>query len=236
MMYQALAHFYDALVKDDEATKDWVEFIKKHIQGTKIMELACGSGEITLALAAEGFHIEASDLSAEMIAMAKQKANSERIVWKVQDMCKLKIEGTFDAVLCLCDSFNYILDESNIQKMFQTIYNGLSDNGTYIMDMHSLDRLEEFEEEFFEDGQIDGNGYQWTINSEDDRIYQNFAFYDKQGNCTLEQHVQRVYDPKLIEKWLCDCGFNVEIYTDFITEGIAPGEKYFYVCKKGSNL
>lgn len=233
MMYQTLAHFYDALVKDDEATKDWVDFIKRHMYGTSIMELACGSGEITIALAKAGYEISASDLSEEMIFMAKQKANSERIHWCVQDMNSLTISKKVDTVLCLCDSFNYIVEDTNIQTMFQTIYDGLHDQGVYIMDMHSLDRLLEFQEEFFEDGQIDGKGYQWTINSDEDRIYQNFAFYDEHGNCTLEQHIQRVYDPLLIEEWLIRCGFVVEIYTDFTISGIAPGEKYFYVCKKG---
>ena len=48
MMYELLAHVYDALVKDDEATACWVELIKAHIRGTELLELACGSGEITM--------------------------------------------------------------------------------------------------------------------------------------------------------------------------------------------
>lgn len=44
MMYELLAHVYDALVKDDEATACWVELIKAHIRGTELLELACGSG------------------------------------------------------------------------------------------------------------------------------------------------------------------------------------------------
>ena len=51
MMYELLAHVYDALVKDDEATACWVELVKAHIRGTELLELACGSGEITIALA-----------------------------------------------------------------------------------------------------------------------------------------------------------------------------------------
>ena len=43
MMYELLAHVYDALVKDDEATQEWVSLIKKHIKGKELLELACGS-------------------------------------------------------------------------------------------------------------------------------------------------------------------------------------------------
>ena len=50
MMYQILARFYDALVQDEEATNAWVSFIQRHIQGKRVLELACGSGEITIAL------------------------------------------------------------------------------------------------------------------------------------------------------------------------------------------
>ena len=38
MMYELLAHVYDALVKDDEATACWVELIKAHIRGTELRE------------------------------------------------------------------------------------------------------------------------------------------------------------------------------------------------------
>ena len=72
-MYQILARFYDALVKDDEATKDWVDFIEDHASFHSVLEYACGSGEITLALARKGYDVKAGDLSSEMIEMAKKK-------------------------------------------------------------------------------------------------------------------------------------------------------------------
>ncbi|MFR5080272.1 MAG: methyltransferase domain-containing protein [[Clostridium] innocuum] len=78
MMYELLAHVYDALVKDDEATACWVELIKAHIRGTELLELACGSGEITIALAQEGYHVAASDLSAAMIEEARRSAAVSR--------------------------------------------------------------------------------------------------------------------------------------------------------------
>lgn len=232
MMYQTLAHFYDALVQDEEATQAWVEFIKQHSQGNEILEVACGSGEITIALAKQGFHMDASDLSNDMLEVAKQKQGAHAIHWFQQDMRYLTSDKQYDTILCLCDSFNYILEEQEVQDMFNKIHDTLKVHGTYIMDMHSLDRLSEFEEEFFEDGQIDGKGYQWTINRVDDCIYQNFAFYESDGSCILEQHVQRVYDPNRIKDMLETSGFHVSIYTDFTISGIAPGEKYFYVCKK----
>lgn len=233
MMYKVLAGFYDALVKDDDATKLWVDFIKKYLHKKEVLELACGSGEITIALAYEGYEITATDLSKDMIKTAEMKAGSDKVKWNVMDMRNITFDKQFDGILCLCDSFNYLLNDEDVKNTITQVYKCLKEDGVFIMDMHSLDRIEEFKNEFFEDGMINGCGYQWTINTYEDKIYQNFAFYDHDGNATLEQHIQRVYDPTFIQNQLQLAGFEVKIYTDFVLEGIQHGEKYFYVCKKG---
>lgn len=236
MMYELLAHVYDALVKDDEATACWVELIKAHIRGTELLELACGSGEITIALAQEGYHVDASDLSAAMIEEAKKKDGSEQVSWSVMDMCDLYTDKSYDGILCLCDSFNYLLKDEQVRALFQGAYRHLRDNGVFLVDMHSMDRLEEFAEEYNEAGHVKDLEYQWTIASEDDRIYQNFAFYDSEGRVTLEQHEQRVYEPAWILAELKNAGFQVEVYTDFTQAGICEGEKQFYICRKAGGI
>lgn len=232
MMYEALAHFYDALVQDDEATAAWVNLIESRIPKGNIMELACGSGEITIALANAGYHVNASDISGDMIAEAKKKEGSELVTWSTMDMCAFTDTSIYDGILCLCDSFNYLLEEAQVRALFTQVYEHLHDGGCFIMDMHSQDRLLEFQEEYNEAGRIDRQEYQWTIYSEEDCIYQNFAFYDEEGRVTLEQHIQRCYDPLYIEQVLKETGFEVEILTDFTTSGICEGEKQFYICKK----
>ncbi len=231
MMYEVLASYYDALVKDEEATDAWVNLIMANVKGNTILEAACGSGEITIALAKHGYQITAFDLSEQMIAQAKKKEGSELVNWQVGDMRALP-EGRYDAILCLCDSFNYLLTKEEVRHFFAQCFDRLTDEGTLIVDMHSMDRLKEFEEEYNETGCIDGEDYQWTIESEDDRIYQSFAFYDADGKMQLEQHVQRVYDPAWILQELTNCHFDVVIKTDFDRNGIVEGEKQFYICRR----
>lgn len=233
LMYHTLAPYYDALVKDDEATKAWVDLIQKHCKGKEVCEVACGSGEITIALAKAGYHVDASDLSEDMIKQAKAKKGSEAVHWSVMNMCDMKEIQVYDGIFCLCDSFNYLLKEEQIISMFQNMYHALKPNGVYLFDMHSLDRLEEFEEEYCEAGRIHDVAYEWTIQSIDDCIYQNFAFYiEEEGNPVLEQHIQRVYDPIWVKEQLEQIGFQVEIITDFVHEGIVSGEKQFYICRR----
>lgn len=236
MMYEKLAQFYDALVKDEEATKAWVDLIETYLPKGKIMELACGSGEITIALAKDGYEVHASDLSADMIQQAKAKQNSELVEWKVMDMCNFTDVDLYDGILCLCDSFNYVLKEKDVEKLLHGVYEHLKEEGILIVDMHSMDRLEEFKEEYNEAGRINGHEYQWTIQTIEDCIYQNFAFYDEDGRNVLEQHIQKVYKPEWVLEKLEKIGFQVEVFTDFIYPGICAGEKQFYICRKGAKV
>lgn len=233
-MYHALAAHYDSLVKDDEATQAWVDLIERSADFKHVVECACGSGEITLALARKGYTIEASDLSEDMINQAKQKPDADKVDWSVQNMIDLKIKATPELMLCLCDSLNYILEDEQIIHLLQQAYELLSEQGTFIFDVHSLDRLDEFKEEFLEEGCLDGTNYEWSIQSDDDLIYQNFVFYDEAANAHYEQHIQRVYDPLWLKAEAEKCGFTVNIVTDFIHDGITEGEKYFYILKKGA--
>ena len=84
MMYNTLARYYDALVKDDEATKAYVDWIESFHPGKKMLELACGSGEITERLARVGHRLDALDLSADMVEQAKQKDPERLIGFSVQ--------------------------------------------------------------------------------------------------------------------------------------------------------
>lgn len=230
-MYQELAKFYDALVADDEATQDWVNFIESHASFNTVLEFACGSGEITLALAKKGYKVKASDLSSDMVEQAKNKENAHLVEFSVHNMIE-PLNEQVDLVLCLCDSMNYVIEEKDFIQVIQNAYNNLNDKGTFIFDVHSLDRLEEFENEFYEEGVIDNCGYEWSIETQHDHIYQNFVFFDEGAHPTFEQHIQRVYDPYKIKEWCENIGFRVEMYTDFRHEGICAGEKYFYVCRR----
>ncbi len=231
MIYNTLAHYYDGLVKDEEATQAWVNLIQKHITKKDMMELACGSGEITLALAQLGYRIDASDLSAEMIQEAKQKEHASLVHFYTMDMLDFHSDKKYDSVICLCDSINYITKETSLANLFASIHATLKEDGVFLFDTHSLDRLVEFEEEFYEEGEVNGQQYTWSIMSQDDLIYHNFLFYDDNGVATQEQHTQRVYDPSLLAALLAPY-FTFEIVTDFEEEGICEGEKYFYICRR----
>lgn len=231
MIYNVLAKYYDGLVKDEEATQAWVTLIEKHIHHKQLLELACGSGEITLKLAEHGYKIDASDLSSAMIEEASKKAGADQVHFFVMDMLAYHVDKTYDGVICLCDSINYLLQEEDLSALFKNVYDSLNEHGVFIFDTHAMDRLAEFKEEFYEEGRIDGHEYTWSIISDAPYIYHNFLFYDEEARMFQEQHTQRVYEPSLLEKLLTPY-FTFSVVTDFTNEGICEGEKYFYICKK----
>ncbi|UNT93393.1 bifunctional 2-polyprenyl-6-hydroxyphenol methylase/3-demethylubiquinol 3-O-methyltransferase UbiG [Allobaculum sp. Allo2] len=79
-IYETLGRYYDALVKDDQAADQWVDWIESFHPGKTVLEPACGSGEITERLAKQ-HDVTALDLSQNMIDAAKAKPGSENITF-----------------------------------------------------------------------------------------------------------------------------------------------------------
>ena len=152
MFYDAIAPYYDLLVGDEDARRRWVSFTLAHASGNCLLDLACGSGDVTIALSQYFEEVRGCDLSAEMIKRAKAKPHAERVKFFVEDMGELKDQNQYDVITCYCDSLNYITHEEKIIHLFQRVYQALTEHGTFLFDVHSLDRLTEFEEEFIEEG------------------------------------------------------------------------------------
>ncbi len=231
MIYDKLAQYYDALVKDESASKLWCDFTVDKISGDKILELACGSAEISHMLANRGYKIIASDISESMLSVASEKSSNDNISFKCVDMCDFDLNEKFDAIICYCDSINYLSDINAVKKMFECCFNNLKVNGKLMFDMHTPDRLIEFVDPFVEEGVIDNTNYQWTITSLADEVHHHFAFWEN-GEFYEEFHIQKVFDLENIVQILNELNFKVEIYTDFDQKGINEGEKYFIVGEK----
>lgn len=77
MSYENFAVLYDELMRDVPYDQ-WIDYVKKQkesfgISGNKYLDLACGTGEVALRMAKEGFSVTGVDLSAEMLTVAKEK-------------------------------------------------------------------------------------------------------------------------------------------------------------------
>lgn len=145
--YSNFAYVYDRLMEDVDY-KGWVEYIEALFQHLKlrpkrILELACGTGNITIPLSKKGYDILGADISPDMLMVASHKAAEagEKIVFIERDMRELELRGGYDCVLCLCDGINYITEDEGLYKVFRSAYQSLGQDGAFIFDVSTHYKL-----------------------------------------------------------------------------------------------
>ena len=166
MAYGEFAKIYDELINEDINYNEMVDFILKvcnenNIKFNDYLDIACGTGNITVRLAKHFKDIYGVDLSEDMLREAFDKLKSERIKGKIicQDMTELSLNRKFDLITSVLDSTNYITDNEGLKKYFKGVYDHLKDDGIFIFDINSYYKLSEIlgnniytysEEEVFE--------------------------------------------------------------------------------------
>ena len=87
-----------------------------------MLDLGCGTGKLTRLLAKAGFDMIGVDNAEEMLEIAREAGyedeNVPDILYLLQDMREFELYGTVRAVVSICDSMNYILEEED-SKSFQ---------------------------------------------------------------------------------------------------------------------
>jgi len=211
--YEILSFYYDYLLQDEDSLVLWLKYIEEKEFNT-CLELASGSGVMAGILERKGYKVIASDLSNEM---KKVSINNFKGDYRIINMTDYDLDEKFDLILCICDSINY-LNEYELSKFFSCCKKHLNPNGRLIFDMHNTKRINEFKDEYVEEGKLpDGNFYQWTISSDsiEKTIHEHFTFYVN-GDMIQEHHTQNVFEPSLIERKMYDAGYKVRIIEDFV--------------------
>lgn len=139
--YTVLAQLYDVLMADVDYVM-WADFIDEIIQThhpdpVEILEMACGTGAISLSLAElECYQLTATDRSEAMVKIARQKAIAQNADIQLQtlDFLDIQINKKFDVIFSVFDSVNYLHSEKEILKMLQESWRILNNGGLLIFD------------------------------------------------------------------------------------------------------
>ncbi len=226
--YTAFSEIYDSLMKKDldyQKIADYIEniFTLHGKNPDMVVELASGTGNLTIPLSERGYDMIGIDKSEDMLSIARQKAagNSE-ILFLNQDMTKLDLYGTADAFLCMIDGINYCLNQNAVYKMIEKIKRCfLNPGGIVIFDISSEYKLSEIigdntfihdEEDVFYSWE---NKYHKKLKISD--MYLNF-FVKEKGRYKRfsEHHLQKVYSAETLKAMFLKAGFNkVTLYSDF---------------------
>ncbi|KAB3529826.1 class I SAM-dependent DNA methyltransferase [Alkaliphilus serpentinus] len=241
--YAEFAYLYDRLMEEVDY-RHWCSFIEELLPNIKksqvILELACGTGNLTLALAERGYKIIGVDISEDMLAVAKDKLfgfGYDDILLIQQDIVNLEINGFFDNILCACDGINYIIDTNDLIKMFKKVKNHLSEGGTFLFDISSLYKLKNTIGNNTFGENLGDLCYLWENYFDDENmlVEMDIAFFMQEGSLYRkyeEQHIQRAYSEKEIMEALKLAGFNkVIVYGDFKKKPPTnESERLFFMC------
>ena len=147
-MYDDFALVYDRFM-DETPYEEWCQFVVGRLKQDQItdgilLDLGCGTGSMTELLAKQGYDMIGVDLSDSMldIAMEKRAQSGHNILYLQQDMREFELYGTVRAVICLCDSLNYLLEEDDLLTTFKLVNNYLDPNGLFIFDFNTVYKYE----------------------------------------------------------------------------------------------
>lgn len=143
-MYEDFAEVYDRFM-DETPYGEWADFVEETLKGAGIrdglvLDLGCGTGSVTELLAKKGYDMIGVDLSDRMldIAMEKRAASGLDILYLQQDMREFELYGTVRAVISLCDSVNYLLEEEELLETFRLVNNYLDPDGLFLFDFNTV--------------------------------------------------------------------------------------------------
>lgn len=243
--YSVFAQYYDEIMAD-VPYNDWVNYLEQILDEISfkpqtVLDLACGTGNISLRLARRGYQVQGIDGSGDMIEIARKKAMAEHLMisFKEGDFRTFELVESVDLVVSLYDSFNYLLTEDDLLQAFRQVYNAVRSGGYFIFDLNTILRLRSIEEG---NSMVEGEGYYcfWRdiVEPEGPFWKVELTFFEEAPDGSLhkdnEVHIERGYSIDRIEELLTEVGFRVEkIYQAFtLKPGSEESERIYLVCGK----
>ena len=237
--YHALAVSYDRLTNDVDY-RQTVEFYKQILDREEChprtaVDLACGTGSVTLLLAQEGLRITGVDLSEEMLCVAQQKTQEldNPPLFVCQDLSRLWLPRGVDLAVCALDSLDYILDPEDCAEAIRRVYRVLNPGGIFIFDVNTPEKLRAMDGQAFLDEDDDVYCvWRGSFDEETNICSYGMDLFQRRGDIwhrSFEEHCEYAYSQVQLSGFLKAAGFqNIRIYADRRFEAPQPGEQRIY--------
>lgn len=141
--YGDFAYYYDLLTEnvDYESRCEYIcNLLAENGVGKGILlDLACGTGTMSLLLSDKGYDVIGVDASEDMLSVAQEKKmeSGKDIMFLCQRMEELDLFGTINAAVCTLDSINHITDEKMVQKVISKVSLFMEDKGLFLFDVNT---------------------------------------------------------------------------------------------------
>lgn len=212
-----------------------------------ILDLGCGTGVLTELLARRGFTMIGIDNAQEMlqIAIEKRDASGLDILYLLQDMRAFELYGTVGAVVSVCDSLNYLLEEEDVVQTFRLVNNYLYPQGIFVFDFNTVYKYatvigDTTIAENREDCSFIWDNYyheEEQINEYDLTVFVKEAVQDgTEIYCKFQEtHYQRGYRLEQMKEYIQQAGLQFLEAVDADTHGAVSdsSERIYVVARKG---
>ena len=246
MAYEYLAGCYDRFTADVDYPA-WANYLEKHFARSRlpirtVLDLACGTGSLTLELANRGYEMIGADLSEEMLAQAAEKCRDAAGIPPIflhQAMEDLDLYGTIDACVCCLDSVNYVTRPKTLARAFQRVHTFLMPGGLFLFDINTPAKLRGLDGQLFMDEDEDACCI-WRAEYSPRRRICTYGFdlFCREANGLWsrmeEVHEEYAYEPEELEQLLRQAGFRqIRQYGELKLRRPAPDEdRIFFAARK----
>ena len=245
--YETLAGAYDGLTTDVDyaAVLQFFETVLQragHSPKT-VLDLACGTGSMSVLLAERGYRVIGADISEEMLTAAAQKAAAmaeNPPFFICQPMQRLTLPEPVEAIVCLLDSLNYLTEPEDCRKTFHRVWRALRPGGMFFFDINTPQKLRGLDGQVFLDETEDAYCVWRAEYSRRRRVCSYFMdIFRLEEESGLwergeELHEERAYTPEELTSYLRDAGFTqIKQYGNLKHRPPKPGEdRIFFTARK----
>jgi len=243
MAYTSFAEYYDALTVniDYEEIARYYNQLNEKFGGLKgiLLDLACGTGSLSVIFSRMGYDVIGTDISPEMLSIAVSK-DHEGIEFLCQSMTELDMFGTIDGTVCSLDSINHLDNIDEVRQTFEKVSLFSNKGALFMFDVNTPYKHEHIlaDNTFVYDTDevycVWQNEYQGDGRTD---IYLDFFAEDEESGMYdrySDDFSETAYPAEKIKELLIGAGFEICACYEYLTENepTEESEKLTFVARK----
>ena len=242
MSYDSFSKYYDMLMADADYPARAEYYHKLLCEGGAdsgiLLDLGCGTGEMSLLFDSFGYEVIGVDSSVEMLNIAREKTAGRDILLLNQPMEELDLYGTVDCAVSALDSINHLDGADAVKEAFAKVSLFMVPGGIFVFDVNTVYKHREIlaDNSFITETDDLFCAWQNSLN-DDDSVDISLDFFEKDGGKytrNSEYFTEYAYEIDEIKRMLEEAGFDIAgVYDDMSFSPVkADSERAVFAARK----